>query len=125
MPRNLPLVILATALVLAAGCTTNAPSSVVPSANLSASVSKVEDHWNPGLGCYWKAYGTVFNAGSVDAKDVLVHIQLIDISSGNIRDARTIAVGTLLAADSRSFEMALDGECSRNYRVEVRPVEGG
>jgi hypothetical protein len=122
MPRYLPLVVLVIALLLAAGCTTNAPASVVPSANLSASVSKVEDHWNPGLGCYWKAYGTVFNAGSVDVQDVLVHVQLIDTSSGNVRDARTIAVGTLLSGDSRSFEMALDGECSRNYRVEVRPV---
>jgi len=123
MPRSLVLVILAIALLLAAGCTTQAPSAVVPSGNLSASVSKVEDHWNFGFGCYWRVYGTVFASGSGDTGDVLVHVQLVDTPSGNIRDARTIAVGDLARGGSRSFELALDGECDHGYRVEVRPVE--
>ena len=124
MPRTLPLVVLATALLLLAGCTTQAPASVVPSGNLSASVSKVEDHYNFGLGCYWKAYGTVFTTGNGEARGVLVNIQLIDASSGNIRDAKTLALGDLAKGGSRSFEVALDGECDRSYRVEVRPTEG-
>jgi hypothetical protein len=123
MFRSLPVVILAIALLLAAGCTEYAPSSVIPSGNLSASVSKVEDHWNPGLGCYWRAYGTVFNPGSGDAGNVVVYVQLIDTSSGNIRDAETLAMGTIGKGGSRSFELALDGDCDRSYRVEVRPVE--
>jgi hypothetical protein len=116
--------ILLAALILAAGCAQQAPATVVPSGGLSASVSKVEDHWNLGLGCYWRAYGTVFNTGSTDAVNVVVYVQLIDTSTGNIRDAKTLAMGTLTRGDSRSFEVALDGECSRTYRVEVRPTEG-
>ena len=109
---------------LIAGCTSQAPASVIPSGGLSASVSRVEDHWNFGLGCYWKAYGTVFNSGDSPARKVVVSIQLIDTSSGNIRDAKTLSLGDLVKGDSRSFEVSLDGECDRNYRVEVRPVQG-
>jgi hypothetical protein len=111
------------ALLLAAGCAQQVPASVVPSGGLSASVSKVEDHWNLGLGCYWRAYGTVFNSADTTAHNVVVYVQLIDTGSGNIRDSRNIAVGTLAKGDSRSFEVALDGECDRTYRVEVRPTE--
>ena len=121
--RAVGWLLLALALLLTAGCATQAPASVVPSGGLSASVSRVEDHWNLGLGCYWKAYGTVFNTGAGDTGNVVVYVQLIDTSSGNIRDARTIALGTLGKGASRSFEVALDGECDRNYRVEARPVE--
>lgn len=123
MLRPISVVILVAALLLAAGCAEHAPSSVVPSGDLSASVSKVEDHWNPGLGCYWKPSGTVFNSGDTGARGVVVYIQLIDTSTGSIRDAKTVAVGDLAKGDSRSFEVSLDGECDNTYRVEVRPVE--
>jgi hypothetical protein len=119
------LIFMLIALILIAGCAEHAPASVVPSGGLSASVSKVEDHWNTGLGCYWKAYGSVFTTGGNAARDVSVYIQLIDTGSGNIRDARTLELGDLAAGDSRSFEIALDGECDHSYRVEVRPVAGG
>jgi hypothetical protein len=125
--RRLPgtaIILFTITLLLTAGCAQQVPASVVPSGGLYASVSKVEDHWNLGLGCYWRAYGTVFNSADTTARDVVVYVQLIDTSSGNIRDAKTIAVGTLAKGDSRSFEVALDGECDRTYRVEVRPVEG-
>ena len=112
------------ALLLSCGCAPQAPASVVPSGGLSASVSKVEDHWNLGLGCYWRAYGTVFNSADITARNVVVYIQLIDTSSGNIRDSKTLSIGDLVKGDSRSFEVALDGECDRSYRVEVRPEAG-
>ena len=125
MPRAIPILILAIALLLVAGCTGHAPASVVvPSGGLSASVSKVEDTWNFGLGCYWIPTGTVFNSGDAEARNVVVYIQLIDTSTGNIRDSRTIALGNLARGDSRAFELSLDGECDRSYRVEVRPMEG-
>jgi hypothetical protein len=124
MLRAIPITILAIALLLVAGCAEHAPASVVPSGGLSASVSKVEDHWNFGLGCYWKPSGTVYNSGEAEARNVVVYIQLIDTSTGDIRDAKTIAVGNLARGDSRSFEVSLDGECNRNYRIEVRPTEG-
>jgi hypothetical protein len=123
MLRATPLIILVIALLLTAGCAEHAASSVVPSGSLSASVSKVEDHWNFGLGCYWKPSGTVFNSGDTEARNVVVYVQLIDTSTGNIRDSKTIALGSLAKGDSRSFEVSLDGECDRNYRIEVRPVE--
>ena len=123
MLRPVPLILLAIALILIAGCAEHAPASVVPSGGLSGSVSKVEDHWNFGLGCYWKPSGTLFNSGETEARTVVVYVQLIDTSTGNIRDAKTIALGNLARGDSRSFEVSLDGECDRNYRVEVRPVE--
>ncbi|MDD1660339.1 MAG: hypothetical protein LUQ62_03945 [Methanomicrobiales archaeon] len=124
VPAVIPLLVLA-ALVLASGCAEHAQSSVVPADGLSTSVAKVEDHWNTGLGCYWKAYGSVFTSGGNPARDVSVYVQLIDTQSGNIRDTRTLELGDLAAGDSRSFEIALDGECDRTYRVEVRPMAGG
>jgi len=124
MLRATPIIILAVALLLTAGCAEHAPSSVVPSGSLSASVSKVEDHWNFGLGCYWKPSGTVYNSGETEAPNVVVYVQLVDTSTGNIRDAKTIAVGNLARGDSRSFEVSLDGECDKGYRIEVRPMEG-
>lgn len=124
MVRAIPIIILAIALLLVAGCAEHAPASVAPSGGLSASVSKVEDHWNFGLGCYWKPSGTVFNSGDSEATNVVVYVQLIDTSTGNIRDSKTIAVGSLAKGDSRSFEVSLDGECDRNYRIEIRPTEG-
>jgi hypothetical protein len=110
---------------LIAGCAEHAQSSVVPAGGLSASVAKVEDHWNTGLGCYWKAYGSVFTTGGNSARDVSVYLQLIDTGSGNIRDTRTLELGDLAAGESRSFEIALDGECDHSYRVEVQPVARG
>ena len=124
MVRAIPIIILAIALLLVAGCAEHAPSSVVPSGGLSASVTKVEDHWNFGLGCYWKPSGTVYNSGDSEATNVVVYVQLIDTSTGNIRDSKTIAVGSLAKGDSRSFEVSLDGECDRNYRIEIRPTAG-
>ena len=124
MLRPIVLILLAIALILAAGCAEHAPASVVPAGSLSASISKVEDHWNFGLGCYWKPSGTVYNSGDAEARNVVVYVQLVDTSTGNIRDAKTIAVGSLAKGDSRSFEVSLDGECDRNYRIEVRPMEG-
>ena len=124
MLRPVPVLMLAVALLLVAGCAGHAPASVVSSGGLSASVSKVEDHWNFGLGCYWKPSGTVFNSGDAVARNVLVYVQLVDLTSGNIRDSKTIAVGDLAKGDSRTFEVSLDGECDRTYRVEVRPTQG-
>ena len=123
MLRSIPLILLVVALILIAGCTEQVPASVIPSGNLSASVSKVEDHWNFGLGCYWRAYGTVYNTGDLTARGVIAYIQLIDTSNGDIRDSKTISVGDLARGDSRSFDVSLDGECTQNYRVEVRPME--
>ncbi|HVP25068.1 MAG TPA: hypothetical protein VMS81_03725 [Methanomicrobiales archaeon] len=124
MLRSVSLAVLVVALLLLSGCTGHAPASVVPSGGLSASVSKVEDHWNFGLGCYWKPSGTVYSSGDAPARNVVVYIQLIDTSTGDIRDAKPIAIGDLAKGDSRSFEVSLDGECDRAYRVEVRPVAG-
>jgi hypothetical protein len=124
MLRATPLILLVIALLLTAGCAEHAPASVVPSGSLSASVSKVEDHWNFGLGCYWKPSGTVFNSGDTEAANVVAYVQLVDTSTGNIRDSKTIALGDLAKGDSRSFEVSLDGECDRNYRIEVRPMAG-
>jgi hypothetical protein len=124
MLRALPILILAIALLLVAGCAEHAPASVVPSGGLSASVSKVEDHWNFGLGCYWKPSGTVYNSGDTEASNAVVYIQLIDTSTGDVRDSKTIALGNLAKGDSRSFEVSLDGECDRSYRIEVRPTAG-
>ena len=124
MLRSIRLAIFAVALLLIAGCAQQVPASVVPSDGISASVSNVEEHWNLGLGCYWRAYGTVYNSGSSDEANVIAYVQLIDTSSGSIRDTRALALGTLAKGDSRSFEVALDGECDRNYRVEVRPTAG-
>jgi hypothetical protein len=124
MSRYVLVMVLLSALILIAGCAEHAPASAIPSGGLSASVSKVEDHWNFGLGCYWKPSGTVYNSGDTEAKNVVVYLQLIDTLTGNIRDAKTIAVGNLAKGDSRSFEVALDGECDHTYRIEVRPVEG-
>jgi hypothetical protein len=126
--KRIALITIAILLVLScaiAGCAEHAQSSVVPAGDLSASVAKVEDHWNAGLGCYWKAYGSVFASGGNTARDVSVSVQLIDTRSGNIRDTRTLELGDLSAGDSRSFEIALDGECDHAYRVEVRPVARG
>jgi hypothetical protein len=124
MLRALSVIILVIALLLVAGCAEHAPASVVPSGGLSASVSKVEDHWNFGLGCYWKPSGTVYNSGDKEASNVVVYVQLIDISTGDVRDSKTIALGNLAKGDSRSFEVSLDGECDRSYRIEVRPTAG-
>ena len=72
----------------------------------------------------WKPSGTVFNSGDTAARNVLVYVQLIDVTSGNVRDSKTIAAGDLAKGDSRTFEVSLDGECDRTYRVEVRPTAG-
>jgi len=124
MLRPVPVLMLAVALLLVAGCAGHAPASVVSSGGLSASVSKVEDHWNFGLGCYWKPSGTVFNSGDTTVTNVVAYVQLIDTSTGDIRDSKNIALGDLAKGDSRTFEVSLDGECDRNYRIEVRPMAG-
>ena len=76
-----------------------------------------EEKWSIGLGCYWIASGTAYNAGNAQANNAIATISMID-STGAIRDSKSISVGNLMPGASQTFQTTLDGECGHTYHLQ-------
>jgi len=121
MRRVIALGFLAMAMVLCAGCLdTGSVGQITPADEIKVSLSRVDDEWSIGLGCYWTAEGYVYNSGNGTAEGVQVSLNLVDAGTGAIEDSRTVEIGTLAPGASQSFSVKLDGECGNQYRVDVR-----
>jgi hypothetical protein len=123
MARLLHILPLIALLVFSAGCTQTAFSNPAekPGA-VNVALSKVDDEWSVGLGCYWTASGYVYNSGTQVAENVEAQVTLIDRTTGEIQDSRSIAIGRLSPGESRAFTIKLDGECGGAYQVEAQAV---
>ncbi len=107
------------AVLVAAGCTgTNAGGQDTSQGNLRAHF-EYKESWGPTLGCYGKVTGYVYNTGNQPMDNVQLVFNLIDTSTGTIRDSRPLGIGMLDAGQSRTYATILDGDCTRDYRVEV------
>jgi hypothetical protein len=121
MRRVIALGFCAMAMVLCTGCLdTGSVGQVTSADDVKVSLSKIDDEWSLGLGCYWTAEGYVYNSGSATAEGVQVSLNLIDAGTGAIKDSRTVEIGTLAPGASQAFSVKLDGECGNQYRVDVR-----
>ena len=113
------ITLIATATILA-GCS----STPTGGSDIAGSTSTIRAHaeyrtsWSPGFGCYTMVSGYAFNAGNTTMENVRLNFNLMDIKTGTIRDSRSIFVGALAPGESRTFESALDGECTADYRVD-------
>jgi hypothetical protein len=103
------------------GCTSSGQQAsyspqVLPHADLHVNMGQTEEKWSLGLGCYWLASGTAYNAGNAQSNNAVATLNLID-SSGAIRDSKSISLGSLMPGASQSFQETLDGECGHSYSL--------
>jgi hypothetical protein len=74
--------------------------------------------WSPAQGCYERVTGYVYNAGHTSFDAVQLNLNLVTSDTGTIRDSQSIFIGPVGAGETRTFETRLDGECTREYRVD-------
>ena len=119
MRKLYALILLVVMAALIAGCTgTDIAGLDSSSGNLRAHYDYKESWWVT-QGCYGRATGYVYNAGSTPLDNVVLNVNLVNTRTATIRDSRSIYFGTVDAGQSRTFETTLDGECSEKYRVDV------
>jgi len=104
-----------------AGCTSSNQQAsytpqVLPHADLHVSPGQSEGKWSVGLGCYWMASGTAYNAGNAQSGNAIATVNLID-SNGAIRDSKSTSIGSLMPGASQNFQVTLDGECGHSYSL--------
>jgi len=105
--------------LVAAGCTsTDTGGKDSSSGNLRAHYEYKESWWFT-QGCYGKATGYVYNAGSAPLDNVQLNFNLVNTRTNTIRDSRSIWFGAVDGGESRTFETSLDGECTEDYRVDA------
>jgi hypothetical protein len=75
--------------------------------------------WSPGLGCYERVTGYVYNAGNISVDAVRLNFNLVNTGTGTIRDSRSIFIGPVGNGETRTYETVLDGECTQEYRVDL------
>jgi len=74
--------------------------------------------WSPAQGCYERVTGYVYNAGNTSFDAVQLNLNLVTSDTGTIRDSQSIFIGPVGAGETRTYETRLDGECTREYRVD-------
>jgi hypothetical protein len=79
--------------------------------------------WSPGQGCYERVTGYVYNAGNTSFNAVQLNLNLVNTGTGTIRDSKAIFVGPMAAGETRTYETTLDGECTREYRVDFTFIQ--
>jgi hypothetical protein len=79
--------------------------------------------WSPGLGCYERATGYVYNAGNTSFDVVQLNLNLVNTGTNTIRDSRSIFIGPVGTGETRTYETLLDGECTQEYRVDFTFVK--
>ncbi len=120
MPSRIGVGVLVLVLVLASGCLQDgAVGDVQSRSDVKIAISGVDADAAPGLGCYWTAHGYVYNSGTENRTDIEVQTSLVHARTGNIVDAKSIAIARLAPGESRSFDLKLDGECGEPYRVDA------
>jgi hypothetical protein len=123
MKLYIRLIILLIGLVISSGCTSNSPPyqslpRILPQAELHSHIEYLED-FSVGLGCYYRVNGYVYNSGNGPANTAFIDLSLVDKNRGTIRDSKSLNLGYIGQGGSKTFETTLDGECSRNYRVDA------
>ena len=73
-------------------------------------------------GCIWAVTVQVYNPGNSTAGNVQVYLELVDASSGAVRDTRTVYVGSLSPGESKTVVAELDGDCVNEYNLRAVPV---
>jgi hypothetical protein len=132
MQRNTCFFLVAAALVfgvaLLAGCLSvpglSAPGGFEPGKVDGVSVNLLgsEPDFSPTRGCIWAVTVQVYNTGNNSAENVQVYLELVDASSGAVRDTRTVYVGSLPSGESKTVIAELDGDCINEYNLRVVPV---
>ncbi len=109
--------VLVVTFVACCGCVGN-PSVMDRSDDALHAHYEYTDDWSVGQGCYERVTGYVYNAGNTSAETVRLNFNLVNTKTGTIRDSRAIYLGSIGPGATTTWETVLDGECTREYRVD-------
>ncbi len=118
MKRTAIVFMLLAAVVFLAGCTSVTGSGEDIAQDTVRAHYEHHGDWWIGPGCFEKVSGYAYNTGNATMDTVVLNFNLVDTSTGTIRDSRQVYLGSLAAGQSRAFVSGLDGECIPEYRVE-------
>ena len=113
--------------ILVAGCITDLhPMPNVQSGNDQGQLVEVnllssKGEYSFARGCFWTVQYQIFNRGDTEARNIQLHVELVNSQNDAIRDTKNIFVGTLAPGESRTISLDLDGECGRDYGVTAIP----
>lgn len=113
------IITLVLTLVIFSGCLSNPAIGDNAEGALHAHY-EYSDGWSPGLGCYERVTGYVYNAGNISVDTVRLNFNLVNTGTGTIRDSRSIFIGPVANGETRTYETVLDGECTQEYHVDLR-----
>jgi hypothetical protein len=119
---------LITVAILMAGCLSvpglSSPGTFEPGKEDGVSVNLVssEPDFSLTRGCFWDVSVQVFNTGQTEARNVEVYLELVDSTSGAVRDSREVYVGALLPGEAKTVSAELDGDCINEYTLRAVPV---
>jgi hypothetical protein len=114
--------------IIVAGCLSVpglSSSSSFESGNVdgvSVNLIRSEPDFSLTSGCFWAVTVQVFNTGQAEAKNVEVYLELVDATSGAVRDTRIIYAGALGPGGSKTITAELDGDCINEYTLRAVPI---
>jgi hypothetical protein len=80
--------------------------------------------WSFSRGCTWTVTLQVVNTGELPARNVDLHVELVNADTGAVRDARQVYLGTLEPGKPETANVDLDGECLDDYTVRAAASAG-
>jgi len=116
--------------ILAGGCISVLSQSAPEGAGgegsaLRATLVDQDADWGFSRGCTWTAVLQVANPGSIQEKNVHLHVELVNARTGAVRDAKDLFLGTIGPGEEKTARVVLDGECLDEYTIRAIPLVRG
>jgi hypothetical protein len=94
-----------------------------PQPSFETATTTPVQHFRADGSCYFRVTGSVTNTGSAPGKNVVVRFLLIDEQSNAVRSTETMLLPQFAVGETKQFTVAaLNGDCGRSYRAEIRTM---
>jgi hypothetical protein len=119
--------LLALSLIMLPGCV-SVPDLAGPGpagkevSGVSVNLVRSDADFSVSRGCFWTVTVQVYNHGEVEVRNVNVQLELVDATTGAVRDTMEVYAGTLAPGESRMIMAELDGDCINEYTLNAYPV---
>ncbi|MBP2132180.1 hypothetical protein J2128_000101 [Methanomicrobium sp. W14] len=103
-----------------AGCSSDSTTEKsISTHGFEKTASSLERHYTTDGSCYYVSQVEVKNAGTGNAKNVMVRCNLIDRNSGETADTDSHFFEVIDEGDYKLFTAKLNGECGKEYNLDI------